>query len=415
MNKFKSFPEDMPEWQAIQDTYNQRNEGDVPYLEGMAPQEPVMDPAIDKSNFMPAAQEEASNQQTVPDIQDLSGPIAPGVVESGQVSQQAFDAIRGNAAPMSPQEKMIAEYKAMREADQKAIEEARSSDRNLKMGGAIGDALATALNARGQMNVKAPGVQVQQGAGLGKIADMFATAPDVASDIKSKREDLLAQYKLLSKGSGEMTPYQRAFLSMKERDQQLREQSQEGVQGRHESTMGFKREEKGQLSDKVATSFADMETAKEEAKRLLPRVKEAGLGIIGTPIEKGRAAIGMPSKEFQALESDYAGIRNTIRNALFGSALTGPEISAFEKELNDISVSQSGFEDNLSNFINRVERKMGQRAESMAKAQPLKEASLRPFMNKQSTPSDAPYGDTVERNGKTYKWNPAAGKYQPVG
>lgn len=397
MNKLKSFPEDMPEWQAIQDDYNERISGDIPYSTGMAPQE--IDPAINQSNYMDAALDEASNQQIIPDIQDLSGPLGQGVVESGQVSQQDFDSIRGNEqpqAPMSAQEKMMAEYKSMQDQDRQDLQEARSSDRNLKMGGAIGDALATYLNAKGQMKVKAPGVQVQQGAGLGKIADMFATAPDAAADIKSKREDLLAQYKVLSKGSGDMTPYQKAFLAMKEKDQALREQSQSGTQGRHEDTFSLKQAKEAQLSDKVATSFADMQTAKEEAKRLLPKVKEAGLGLLGTPIEKGRAAVGLPSKEFQALEADYAGIRNTIRNSLFGSALTGPEITAFEKELNDISVSQSGFEDNLTNFIGRVERKMAEKARNMAKAQPLKEPNLRPFMGGDSS--------TVDKNQKALDW-----------
>jgi hypothetical protein len=356
-------------------------------------------PAVNEPNFTQSTKDGTSQQDQPPKMDKTE-------------IQQANATL--DTLPMSPQEKLLAEFKAMQERDQKALDEARSSDRMLKMGGAIGDALATVLNARGQMNVKAPGAGVKEGAGLGKVADMFQTSPEIAADLKRKREDLLAQFKTL-KNSGEMTPYQKAYLEMKIRDQELREQSQQGVQGRHEDTLGLKREEKGQLSDKVATSFADMQTAKQEAARLLPRVKEAGLGILGTPYQKGRAAIGLPTKEFQALESDYAGIRNTIRNALFGSALTGPEISAFEKELNDISISQSGFEDNLSNFIDRVDRKMTERAKAMAKAQPLKEKALKQFMAPESNQNTGPYGDTVERNGKTYKWNPAVGKYQPVG
>jgi hypothetical protein len=50
------------------------------------------------------------------------------------------------------------------------------------------------------MNVKAPGVQVQEGAGLGKIADMFATSPEIASDIAQRREAMIKQYAELAKG-----------------------------------------------------------------------------------------------------------------------------------------------------------------------------------------------------------------------
>jgi Ribonuclease G/E len=364
MNGLKSFPKDMPEWQAIQDDYNEMNSpaaGNVPFapeLGGPAPQADIL-----PNNYMQAAQQEATDQQEAPPVfdgvEDLSGDIGQGVVESRQVSQADFDKARGNTSPLSAQESMLEEFKRMRGADQAALDSARSTDRTMKIGGAVGDALATVLNA----------------------------------------------------------PYQELALQLQKERLGLQKDQEVGKTKRAGDSLALSREKAGQLSDKVATSFADMQTAKEEAKRLLPRVKEVGLGIIGTPIEKGRSAIGLPSKEFQALESDYAGIRNTIRNALFGSALTGPEIEAFEKELNDISISQSGFEDNLTNFISRLDRKMSEKAGAMAKGQPLKEKALKPFMNGgESAPaSEAPHGETVERNGKTYKWNPAVGKYQPIG
>jgi hypothetical protein len=50
------------------------------------------------------------------------------------------------------------------------------------------------------MNVKAPNVQVQQGAGLGKVADMFATSPEIQSDLAQRREALMKQYGELAKG-----------------------------------------------------------------------------------------------------------------------------------------------------------------------------------------------------------------------
>ena len=84
--------------------------------------------------------------------------------------------------------------------DQQKLEEARRQDRMLKVGGALGDALATYINARGQMNVKAPGVQVPQGAGLDKIANMFQTSPDIASDVAQRRVSLLKEYEELARG-----------------------------------------------------------------------------------------------------------------------------------------------------------------------------------------------------------------------
>jgi hypothetical protein len=372
MNKLKSFPEDMPEWQAIQDDYNSKREGDVPYLEGMAPQE--IPPAVNQSNYMDAALDEANNQQPLPDVQDLSGPLGQGVVESGLISQQGFDAMRGNkqaAAPMSPsltpQEKMMAEYKAMREQDRKDLQEARSSDRNLKMGGAIGDALATYLNARGQMNVKAPGVQVQQGAGLGKIADMFATSPDIAADLKSKREDLLAQYKLLSKGNQEITPYQKAFLAMKEKDQTLREKSQQGTQGRHEDTLGFKTEQRDRLSDKQLEA-AD---AFSQTLRSLERVKALKEGIDTGPVADirnqmaGKAGINDPN--VTALRTEILDTLASKIKALSGTAASEAEVKRLAVTLPQVSDNDEVFNRQLEDAMNRVKEAEQLRMESYKK------------------------------------------------
>ena len=193
---------------------------------------------INKSNYMDAAQQEADDQSLPMSESEQDFNYGRGVVESGQETPESFASKFGERAyqpvsqnleaeaPMSAQEKMMAEYKSMQDQDRQDLQEARSSDRNLKMGGAIGDALATYLNAKGQMKVKAPGVQVQQGAGLGKIADMFATAPDMAADSKSRQENLLAQYKLLH--AGEMTPYQQMALALADKRLGLQEKQEQG-------------------------------------------------------------------------------------------------------------------------------------------------------------------------------------------
>jgi predicted nucleic acid-binding Zn-ribbon protein len=142
-----------------------------------------------------------------PQEQVFSTPQLSNIIDQSQVPMsaqvdmpQALPDSTAQETPMTRTEALLAEYNRLAGRDQEALAEARSSDRMLKVGGALGDALATYLNAQGQMNVKAPGVQVQQGAGLGKIADMFATAPEIASDAAQRREALMKQYTQLSKG-----------------------------------------------------------------------------------------------------------------------------------------------------------------------------------------------------------------------
>jgi hypothetical protein len=162
-----------------------------------------------------------SNMSEIPPAQpDMQQPVIPDDTPQEQVfnTPQLSDIIPPNQepqvpmmadagitppvpeTPLSKSQQLIAEYQKMLGKDTEDLAAARKSDRMLKAGGAIGDALATYLNAKGQMNVKAPGVQVQQGAGLGKIADMFATAPEIASDVKGRQEAMLKQYAELAKG-----------------------------------------------------------------------------------------------------------------------------------------------------------------------------------------------------------------------
>lgn len=162
-----------------------------------------------------------SEQQQAPVIEEPIEPavptITPPVVKAvpttpKQELQQTPTALTEDSpeppaqeTPMSKSEALMAEYNKLLGKGQEDLAEARRRDRMLKVGGSLGDALATYLNARSQMNVKAPGVQVQQGAGLGKIADMFATSPEIASDIAQRREAMMKQYTELAKGEREQS------------------------------------------------------------------------------------------------------------------------------------------------------------------------------------------------------------------
>jgi hypothetical protein len=121
--------------------------------------------------------------------------------------------------PLSRQEQLLQEYLSLSKTDD--LKKARETDRMLKMGGAIGDALATMINARSQTKAKIPGVQVQQGAGLGKVADLFQTAPEISSDLAAKREALLNQYKQLALGERSKTRMESEEKRAKERNETM--------------------------------------------------------------------------------------------------------------------------------------------------------------------------------------------------
>lgn len=128
---------------------------------------------------------------------------APVVSKNNQTSDNKDNKSNPNGNNPSSQEKsakeaLLQEYLNLTKKQETELDNARQSDRNLALIGALGDSLGTYLNAKGQMNVKAPGVKVEQGVGAANIAKQFQNADQISSDLKGRREALLAQYRQMA-------------------------------------------------------------------------------------------------------------------------------------------------------------------------------------------------------------------------
>lgn len=224
------------------------------------------------------------------------------------------------AAPMSKSEALLADYNRLLGKSQEDLAEARRSDRMLKIGGALGDALATYLNAQSQMNVKAPGVQVQQGAGLGKVVDMFATAPEIQSDIAARREAMMKQYAELAKGERSQARLTSEEKLAKDRMTQQKELTQKEIDARLEAARigssagsAYKDQEskkrdqrfiKGKmvdLMDKVSKDFRYKDAYKEslsfdQVNKLIEEAEkgnEVAFNTVGTKMAKAMGEVGV--------------------------------------------------------------------------------------------------------------------------
>jgi hypothetical protein len=219
-------------------------------------------------------------------------PETPMLAEAG--IQPTPPAVDDTKTPMSKSEALIAEYNKMLGKDQQSLEDARSRDRMLKIGGSIGDALATYLNAKSQMNVKAPGVQVQQGAGLGKIADMFATAPEIQSDVAQRRQALMDQYKQLasieeSSADRNLKERQVAAYEAQTRAQARKAEASTTKESEKEKQPSF--EEKEKIKAKVRE---DVQVSKEN--RDLKKQLEPAIANVDDQIKNVKDAISLINK-----------------------------------------------------------------------------------------------------------------------
>lgn len=333
------------------------------------------------------------------------------------------------AAPMSKSEALLADYNKLLGKSQEDLAEARRQDRMLKVGGALGDALATYLNAQSQMSAKVPGVQVQQGAGLGKIADMFATAPEIASDVAARREAMMKQYAELAKGERSQ-----ARLTSEEKradvaDKRARELAQMQIEGRLKAA-GIKASGKGELTpyqqlmedryQEKATKLSDKQTKEIEGLdnvlSSLNEVENAKTGVnTGRYAAAGQKAVDLiPGME---ADQNFVALRQMSGTQLFDYVKEQSGVSYSVKELEELKNNMPNVEDDDKTFITKlntvrkiVERKKQNKLGAFEKqGKNVKEFKQEPSAKK------AAAGDIVTVKGKKYRVAEDGDTLIPVG
>lgn len=330
---------------------------------------------------------------------------------------------------MSKSEALIAEYQKMLGKDQQSLEDARSRDRMLKVGGSIGDALATYLNAQGQINVKAPGVQVQQGAGLGKVADMFATAPEIQSDVKDKREALLKQYAELAKGERAQARLTSEEVRARDTDLRARELAKMQVEGSLKAA-GIKASGKGELTPYQKTmedryqekeaKLSDKQTSELEGlsnvMRSLDEVETAKSGVntgrYAAALQAGKDII--PGME---ADQDFVKLRQLSGTQLFDYVKAQSGVSYSVKELQQLKNNMPNEDDDDNTFMTKLNTVRGiveRKQQEKLKALGGQGKDISGFKQEQPA-KKAAAGDIVTVKGKKYKVAEDGDTLVPVG
>lgn len=358
-----------------------------------------------------------------------SAPIAPKQNQSLTPAQDDLLKPPAGDTPLSKSEALIAEYNKMLGRDQEALAEARKTDRMLKVGGALGDALATYLNAKSQMNVKAPGVQVQQGAGLDKVAEMFATSPEIASDIAQRREALMKQYAELAKGERAQ-----ARLSSEEKradiaDKRARELAQMQIEGELKAA-GIKASGKGALTpyqqlmedryQEKATKLSDKQTSELEgldnALKALDEVETAKSGVntgrYASAFQAGKDII--PGME---ADPDFVALRQLSGTQLFDYVKAQSGVSYSAKELQQLKNNMPNEDDDDNTFmtkLNTVRKIIERKRQTKLGAFEKQGKNVKEFKQEPSA-KKAVAGDIVTVKGKKYRVAEDGDTLVPVG
>jgi hypothetical protein len=328
-------------------------------------------------------------KQNPPKRQDFSGnPFMEGVdfdAAMAKLPKEDSSVLNKNIPPaeppMSKSEALIAEYNKLLGKGESDLAEARKRDRMLKIGGSIGDALATYLNAQSQMNVKAPGVQVQQGAGLGKVADMFATSPEIASDIATRRQDLLAQYKLLAMGKdGEKVYQTKSGLIKLDKDgkpievysdpsvkrsldiSEKRLKQAEGrmdlsttAEERRKEELQFKKGEANELKPKEMETLTGFDSSLDSLDRLEGLNKDFWTGPVEGRISQLSRVLGTDSGAKTKLAAQMEMVLSRYAKQISGTAVGEQEFERLRNQLPNETDSDAAFSAKFSNFRDELE------------------------------------------------------------
>ena len=363
-------------------------------------------------------------KQTSPKIPENSGnPFMENVnfdAAMAKLPKEDNAVLDKNSPPSEPQmsksEALIAEYNKLLGKGETDLADARKRDRMLKVGGSIGDALATYLNAQSQMNVKAPGVQVRQGAGLGKIADMFATAPEIQSDLAQRRESMMKQYAELAKGERSKDRLTSEEQRAKDVDLRSRELAKMKIEGNLKAA-GIKASEKGEFTpyqqymvnkaEKKESKLSDKQTTEIEginnALKGLDEVEAAKTGV-----NTGRYASmyqsGMDILPFAESDKDFVALKQLSGTQLFDYVKAQSGVSYSVKELDQLKSNMPNVDDDDNTFMTKlktvrgiIERKQKEKLSAFEK----QGKNVGAFKEEQAKKAIA--GDTVTIKNKKYK------------
>jgi hypothetical protein len=379
-------------------------------------------------------------EPTEPAVPTITPPVVKAVSTTPkQELQQAPTALTEDLSeppaqetPMSKSEALIAEYNKLLGKGQEDLAEARRRDRMLKVGGSLGDALATYLNARSQMNVKAPGVQVQQGAGLGKVADMFATSPEIASDIAQRREAMMKQYAELAKGERSQARLEseekrakrsedlRRDLSKAENEAMLKAagirasktSKEKGLTPYQEYMIGKSEKKEAKLSDKQTAELEGLGNVMRSLDEVQTAKQGVNTGRYASAYQSGKEAL-----PFAEADQDFVKLRQLSGTQLFDYVKNQSGVSYSVKELEQLKSNMPNVDDDDNTFLtklNTVRDIVKRKQEEKVKAFQGQGKNVSGF-EKQASVKKAAAGDIVTVKGKRYRVAEDGDSLIPVG
>jgi hypothetical protein len=198
-----------------------------------------------------------------------------------------------------------------------------------------------------------------------------------------------------------------------------RKSEQEGIQSRFMARFNLDKAKASQLTDKQVTALQQYDDVLDSIDRISALKGKVNTGRIS-------AFIGNLAELTDMQPEGFTEIKAETNDALakYVKSISGAQVSELEAErlgriLPSVEDNDRTFQAKLKIFKQLNEKNKDNFLKAIKSGQPLKKVpGLDEALEEIESLGDgkkAPYGETVERNGKTYRWNATKGKYVPIG
>lgn len=407
----------------------------VPYAPEMnSPLEPMVpnlpkapvedyDAMLEQDQLDKQLQAQDQPQVALPDVANQPAP-KPQAINSVSKPMQA-----PQMAPAPQQEdfrtKLLEQFKQAREANKQSVQDAQSKDADV--------ALLNALNK----SFNQMGTGIANRAGYTKIA---SNPLEVASELAKQAEmsgakdleGLKQDYGIMADREGSELQKQKMKADSEDRafDRNIKLQQLALEKQKLSQDKAAKDLEKMQAKEEFKEDIAvrkenrkirkDLEGAVPALEAQLQNIKEAKQALKKASTGPIDQYIGRYTKEGQTLENKLNKISLDTMVKMFSGMSKAVDTDAERAMFQSTQPSMGRYEDVNEDMLNKLESSVQSMINKSKKAISqydrkgnfTEEETQQSEMSQQ--PSTGPYGDTVERNGKMYKWNPATGKYNPL-
>lgn len=172
-----------------------------------------------------------------------------------------------------------------------------------------------------------------------------------------------------------------------------------------------KAEKDDELSDKQTGEISNYNMALSSLKRTRDMQKGVDTGPIAELRNRLAKKVGWDDPKVSTLRAQIVNDLSERVKQLSGTAASDRERAALAFTLPSLSDNEKTFESLLNLAEKRIQEAKSINEETIRTKQGK---NVEGYGTPSPAPQAAPAGETVERNGKTYKWNPSVGKYQPI-